>query len=86
MIDFYYRFLDQSEMFTLLEPLGMVSFSDDGVPQLIEGNHQYAAWQVGVIPSYDGWHLNVRQIDPEFDLSSLTDYQVFPHNPVCTWF
>lgn len=85
MIDFYYRFLDQSEMFTLLEPLGMVSYSDAGSPQLIEGNHQYAAWQVGEIAGYDGWHLNVRQIDPEFDLSSLTAYEVHPTQPVCVW-
>ena len=85
MLDLYYRFIDQSEMFTLLEPLRMVSYSDDGVPQLIEGNHQYAAWQVGEIAGYDGWHLNVRQIDPEFDLSTIQDYRVYPSSPSCIW-
>jgi hypothetical protein len=85
MVDYFYRFLDQATMFLLLTPLGMVSEDADGNPSLIEGNHQYAAWQVGEISGYDGWHLNVRQIDPEFDLSSLTAYEVFPPNPVCVW-
>ncbi len=85
MTDYFYRFLDQATMFLLLTPLGMVSFDDEGNPSLIEGNHQYAAWQVGEIAGYDGWHLNVRQIDPEFDLSSLTDYEVHPTQPKCVW-
>lgn len=86
MIDFFYRFIDQSTMFEMIAPLGMVSYyENNNVPFLNEGTHQYAAFQVGEIPGYDGWHLNIRQIDPDFDLSSLVNNQVFPPHPVCVW-
>lgn len=78
MIDLYYKFTDQQEMLTLLEPLGMVV---DGTLSI--GGHQYAAWEVGQIDGIDGWHLNVRNID--LDLSSLDVYQVAPVNPICVW-
>ena len=85
MTDYFYRFLDQATMFLLLIPLGMVSFDDDGNPSLIQGNHQYAAWQMGEISGYEGWHLNLRIIDPEFDVLQLRGYQVFPSSPSCVW-
>lgn len=49
------------------------------------GGHQYAAWVVGEISGIDGYHLNVRLIDENFDLSSLQPYLVIPKNPICTW-
>lgn len=84
-MDLFFRFADQTEMLAALEPLGMTYLNQIGVMHLSQGSEQYAAWEVGEIPEYSGWHLNVRQIDPEFDLSSLTQYEVYPSKPVCVW-
>lgn len=86
MKDFFYKFLDEQEMFILITPLGMTSIGEDGTVSLIEGNHMWAAWNIGILNGYDGWHLNVRQIDPDFDLLSLDSYQVYPSEPKVIWF
>lgn len=72
MVDLYLRFNNQQEMLTVLQPLGMTYTDEEGVEQVSQGNHQYALWQVGTIPQYTGWHVNIRQIDMEMDLSPLT--------------
>lgn len=80
MVDLYYKFIDRQEMLTLLKPLGMIV---DGA--LVLGNHQYAAWEVGEILGVEGWHLNIRLVDEELDLSTLELYAVQPVNPLCRW-
>lgn len=81
MSDHYYAFPDQATMYVQLEPLGMVQ---EG--QVVQANHQYATWQVGLIaPDPTAWHLNVRLIDEDFDLSSLEPWAVYPPNPICVW-
>ena len=85
MIDLYLRFADQAEMLSVLEPLGMTYTDEEGVVKVNQGGHQYALWEVGTIEGRDGWHLNVRQIDMEMDLSSLDPYRVYPPYPVCVW-
>ncbi len=88
MKDYFYRFDDRAAMLAALEPLGMVYWPEpvDGEiqePQVVEGTHQYAAWEVGEIQGYTGWHLNVRNID--YDLTSLDIYEVYPPNPKVVW-
>jgi hypothetical protein len=85
MTDNYYKFTDEQAMLDALRPLGMTYVDDEGNTQVSQGSHQYAAWVVGIIPPYEGYHLNVRQIDPEFDLSSLEPFTVYPPDPVCVW-
>ena len=85
MIDLYLRFADQAEMLSVLEPLGMTYTDDEGNVQVSQGGHQSAAWEVGEIAGKEGWHLNVRVVDPEFDVSGLEQYSVQPRNPVCVW-
>ena len=85
MIDLYLRFADQAEMLSVLEPLGMTYTDDEGVVKVSQGGHQYAAWEVGEILGYTGWHVNIRQIDMEMDLSSFDPYRVYPPYPVCVW-
>lgn len=85
MIDLYLRFADQAEMLSVLEPLGMTYTDDEGNVQVSQGGHQYALWEIGEILGYTGWHVNIRQIDMEMDLSSLDPYRVYPPYPVCVW-
>lgn len=88
MIDLYLRFTYQAEATAVLQPLGMTYTDNDGVEQISQGNHQFALWQVGWLDDAagaPGWCINIRQIDMEMDLSSLTPYQVYPPNPQCVW-
>lgn len=85
MKDYFYRFVDEQDMLVKLEPLGMTYTNEEGVVCLSEGSHQYAAWPVGEIMGYDGYHLNVRKIDMEMDLSSLIPNEVYPVAPKCIW-
>ena len=85
MIDLYLRFADQAEMLSVLEPLGMTYTDDEGVVKVNQGGHQYALWEVGEILGYTGWHVNIRQIDMELDLSALEPFRVYPPYPVCVW-
>lgn len=85
MMDLFLRFVDQAEMLSVLEPLGMTATDDEGVVKVSQGGHQYALWEVGTIEGRDGWHLNVRQIDMELDFSPLEGFRVYPPYPVCVW-
>ena len=44
-VDYYLRFTDQSEMLTVLEPLGMTYPDEEGIVHVSQGGHQYAAWE-----------------------------------------
>ena len=94
MKDYYIRFPDQATMLEVLRQLGMTYSTDiaddawegeDSVEHISQGGHQYAAWEVGEIEGAEGWHYNLRVVDPEFDVSSLEQYAVNPKHPRCVW-
>jgi len=90
MRDYYLRFPDQATMLEALRPLGMtytVEATEDteATEQISQGGHQYSAWEVGLIEGSEDWHYNLRVVDPEFDVSSLEQYQVFPKAARCIW-
>ena len=84
MTDLFLRFDTQQDMMTTFRGLGL-TYTDDDIEHVAQGGHQYALWEVGHIPGREGWHVNIRIIDPNFDVSSLEPYQVFPANPFCVW-
>ena len=74
-------------MLEALRPLGMTYMSegDEPVEMVSQGGHQFAAHEVGEISGVEGWHYNLRVVDPEFDVSSLAEFEVIPTNPRCIW-
>lgn len=83
MIDYYLRFTDQTEALTVMSAF---TYTDDvGNTYLSQGGHQYALWEVGQIPNKDGWHVNLRVVDPTLDLSSVEPFRVYPDHPFCVW-
>lgn len=84
MIDLFYKFDRRDSMLDNISALGM-TYDENNLTLVLDGSHQYSAWEVGEIAGNDGWHLNVRVVDPEFDLSSLEPYRVYPNQPVCVW-
>jgi hypothetical protein len=85
MNDLYLRFPDQPTALEVLLPLGMTYTDDKEVEHVSQGSHQFALWEVGEIIGVDGWHINLRIIDVNFDVSGLEAYKVEPQNPVCVW-
>lgn len=90
MTDYYLKFIDQATMLEALRPLGITYTVDateetEAVEMVSQGGHQYAAWEVGEITGVEGWHLNLRVVDTEFDVTSLEQYAVTPRNPRCVW-
>ena len=57
----------------------------EGTERVSQGSHQFSLWVVGEIPGVEGWHVNLRVIDPEFDVSSLEPFVVHPTSPRCVW-
>jgi hypothetical protein len=83
MTDYYLKFIDQQQA---LEVMQSFTYTDDeGITHLSQGGHQWAIWEVGEIAGKEGYHVNLRVIDPELDVSMLADYSVEPRNPVCVW-
>jgi hypothetical protein len=85
MIDIYIKFPDQPTALEVLRPLGMTYTTEEETEQISQGGHQWAMWEVGEINGVEGWHINLRVIDPELDVSSLEPYVVTPRNPRCVW-
>lgn len=95
--DLYLKFPDPAAMLDALRPLGMTYFATqepqidpetdhpEGEERVIQGSHSFALWEVGSIEGVDGWHVNLRVIDPEFDVSSLEPFVVHPTSPLCVW-
>jgi hypothetical protein len=83
--DHYLRFDTPEAMLDALRPLGMTYTDDEGTEHASQGSHQFALWVVGLIEGVEGFHVNLRVIDPELDVSSLAEYEVSPRNPVCIW-
>ena len=84
MIDYYYKFTNEAEMLTVLSANDM-TYTDDDTIYASQGGHQYAAWVVGEMAGYEGYHYNLRLIDESFDVSSLEPYLVVPQNPRVVW-
>jgi hypothetical protein len=80
MTDHFLKFPDQPAALAAFAALGMTH--DD---QLSQGSHQFALHEVGEIPGLEGWHINLRVIDPALDVSSLEPFAVFPTSPRCVW-
>jgi hypothetical protein len=87
MTDYYLKFPDQPTALEVLRPLGMTYTTEGEEPteQFSQGGHQYAIWVVDSIENVEGFHVNLRLIDPELDVSSLEPYVVTPKNPRCVW-
>lgn len=85
MTDLYLHFASQADMINILSAMGMTYKDDDGTEHLVSGSHDYAAWEVGEIQGTEGWHLNLRMINPSFDVSALEAYKVFPRQPRVVW-
>jgi len=83
--DLYYKFPDQPTAIEALSANGMTYTDDEGVEHPSQGGHDYAMWEVGSIEGVDGWHINVRLVNVNFDVSSLEQYVVHPTNPVCVF-
>jgi hypothetical protein len=85
MIDIYIKFPDQPTALEALRPLGMTYTTEEETEQISQGGHQYAMWEVGILDGIDAFHVNLRLIDQELDVSSLEPYAVTPRNPRCVW-
>jgi hypothetical protein len=85
MTDLYLKFPTPAAMLAALQPLGMTHTDDDGIEHASQGSHQYALHEVGEIEGSEGWHVNLRVIDPEFDVSALAEFEVHPGAPRCVW-
>lgn len=85
MTDRYLRFPDQPAALAAFAPLGMTYTDDEGTERASQGSHQFALWVLGEIPGIEGWHVNLRVVDPEFDVSSLEVFCIHPQQPVCIW-
>ena len=85
MNDLYLKFPTPAAMLAALQPLGMTYTDDEGNEHASQGSHQFALWEVGEIEGCEGWHANVRVIDPAFDVSSLDQFAVSPTAPRCIW-
>jgi hypothetical protein len=84
MTDYFLKFPDQPTALEVLRPLGM-TYTTEETEQISQGGHQWAIWVVAEIENVEGFHVNLRLIDPELDVSSLEPYVVTPRNPRCVW-
>jgi hypothetical protein len=82
MTDYYLRFQDQQQA---LEVMQSFTYTDDDGVHLSQGGHDYALWEVGDIPDTEGYHINLRVINPEIDTFALEPYIVHPRNPRYVW-
>jgi hypothetical protein len=80
--DYYLRFQDQQQA---LEVMQSFTYTDEDGVFLSTGGHQWAMWEVGEINGVEGWHINLRVIDQELDVSSLEPYVVTPRQPRVIW-
>jgi len=85
MTDYYLKFPDQATAIEALSANGMTYTDDEGVEHPSQGGHDYAMWEVGSIEGVSGWHINVRLVNVDFDVSSLEQYVVQPSQPRCVW-
>lgn len=82
MKDYFLRFADETEAKSVMKDF---IYTDEDGEHWMLGGHQYALWPVQEIPGKDGWHINLRVIDPELDVLALEQYSVNPKQPVCVW-
>jgi hypothetical protein len=84
-LDYFLKFPDQPTALEVLRPLGMTYTTEGETEQISQGGHQWAIWEVGEINGVEGFHINLRLIDQELDVSSLEPYVVTPRNPRVIW-
>jgi hypothetical protein len=82
MTDYYLKFTDQQQA---LEVMQSFTYTDDDGVHLSQGGHQWAIWVVAEIEGVSGFHVNLRLIDQELDVSTLEPYVVTPRNPRVIW-
>jgi hypothetical protein len=82
MTDYYLRFQDQQQA---LEVMQSFTYTDDDGVHLSQGGHDWALWSVGELPDTEGFHINLRVINPEIDTAALEPYIVQPRNPRVVW-
>jgi hypothetical protein len=91
MTDYYLKFTDQQQALEVMQSFtydAEVTGEDGEVTtekQFSQGGHDYALWVVGDIPDTEGFHVNLRVINPEIDTAALEPYIVHPRNPRCVW-
>jgi hypothetical protein len=85
MTDLFFKFPDQPAALDVLRPLGMTYTTEEETEQISQGGHQFALWEVGEINGVEGFHVNLRLIDQELDVSSLEPYVVTPRQPRVIW-
>jgi hypothetical protein len=83
MIDLFLKFTDQAKALSVMQSFTYTD--EEGTIHLAQGSHQHALWEVGELPGREGWHVNLRVLDPEMDLSALEPYRVYPATPDCVW-
>jgi hypothetical protein len=83
MRDYFLRFDSRDQAFAAIPYFTCTDMEEN--PEWIIANGQWALHEVGEIPGKEGWHINVRVVDPEMDTASLEPYAVNPKNPVCVW-
>jgi hypothetical protein len=89
--DYYLKFTDQQQALEVMQSFtydAEVTGEDGEVTtekQFSQGGHQWALWVVDSIEGVEGFHVNLRVIDPELDVSMLQEYAVTPRNPRCVW-
>lgn len=91
MKDLFLIFPSAQVMRSVLRSTGLTYFTDpneeggEPIEYVSTASLQYSLWEVGEITGSDGWHVNLRIIDTEFDVSFLEPYRAFPSTPYCTW-
>lgn len=85
MQDLYLVFETRQAALDALRPLGFTFLDDENLEHLSRGGRHHALWEVGDISGVNGWHVNVRIVDPAFDVSSLEPFRVYPASPSCVW-
>jgi hypothetical protein len=83
MTDYFLKFLGQQQALEVMQPFTYTD--DEGITHLSQGGHQWALWEVSELNGYEGWHVNLRMIDEEIDVSYLEPYFVHPKQPKCVW-
>lgn len=83
MRDYFLRFDSREQAFAAIPDFTCMDMEEN--LEWIVANENWALHEVGEIPGKEGWHINLRIINQELDLSYLDEYKVEPKNPFCVW-
>ena len=81
MRDLMYKFSSEAEAINIFESMSLVYHSDAGIAivPFIAGLIYFDI--IGEISGVSGYHINIRVFDDGFDMSKLSQYQIFPKTP-----